>query len=492
MISVQPVYNYDCEVLIVGGGPAGSALACHLARAGLETIVLESKQFPRDKTCGDGVSAIAVTELELLGIADLEEFKVYNQIKRVALFVEDKKTVLPLPKTRNQRGRVIPRYILDDLMATTAKKAGATYFENTKLLSYQHCGQYLSAVVQHPDGSHRTLRSRVLVGADGSNSTVARQMHGAKPGRDFQLLGLRAYFQNVSGPNDRCDFYFSKKNFPGIFWIFPITPDKANVGSAMIASTVPEKQEHAKQMLLDMIASNAPFRERLGDGEPSERIKGWPLKYKDPSKPLIGPGTLLIGDAAGLINPLSGDGIQYALLSARWAAECLKNCSAENDFSIGNLGKYEELVQRETTYDLAVSGLLVQISRNRSLTSVWLDILSMLFEKAENDQDYADVITGIFDGSHPSYKALDPDFIIKTLLHTALSVGGISADYISQGPEKWVEKSADIGQFGLTLLANIQQQPSQHLDWLINIAKNTLTVGAHTIKHAWKSRMRNS
>ncbi len=492
MIKVQQIHKYDCEVLITGGGPAGSTLAYYLASSGIDTMVLEAKQFPRDKTCGDGVSAIAVTELENLGITELDEFKEQNQIKQVALFVEDRKTVLDLPQTQNQRGRVIPRYILDNLIAKKARNSGATYLENTKLISYEHSSAYVSSVVQNPDGTQSSLKSRVLIGADGSNSTVARLLHGGKPGKDFQLLGLRAYFEGITGPSDRCDFYFSKKNFPGIFWIFPINPDRANIGSAMIASTVPGNQEHAKKMLLDMISNNIHFKDRIGEGKPSEKIHGWPLKYKDPSKPLFGPGVLLIGDAAGLINPLSGDGIQYALLSARWAADCLKACSSENDYSLENLTKYQEIVDQETTYDLAMSSLLVQISRNRSLTSVWLEILSVLFDKAENDQDYADIITGIFDGSHPSYKALGPDFIIKTLLHGALSVGGATAKYVSQGPEKWIEKSTDLGQLGLNVLHNIQKQPAQHLNWLINITKNTLIVGKHTIKHTRHNYFNNN
>jgi len=492
VIRVQQIHKYDCEVLIAGGGPAGSSLAFYLANSGIDTLVLESKRFPRDKTCGDGVSAIAVTELANLGITELDEFKSHNQIKQVGLFVEDRKTVLNLPKTQKQRGKVIPRYILDNLIAKSAKKAGATYLENTKLLQYQYCTDYVLAVVQNTDGIKRTLKSRVLVGADGSNSTVARSLHGGKPDKDYQLLGLRSYFDGIVGPNDRCDFYFSKKNFPGIFWIFPIAPSKANVGSAMIASTIPGNQIHAKQMLLEMISTNDHFKERIGNGRPIEKIRGWPLKYKDPTKALFGPGVLLLGDAAGLINPLSGDGIQYALLSARWAAECLKTCSEKNDYSLENLSKYQELVHQETAYDLALSSLLVKISSNRSLTSIWLEILNLLFEKAENDQDYADIITGIFDGSHPSYKALDPSFIIKTILHGIVSVGDSSANYLTQGPEKWIEKSTDLGQLGVKLLKNFQRQPDQHLDWLINITKSTLTVGKHTIKNARHSYSNNS
>ena len=111
MITIQPIHKYDCDVLIVGGGPAGSSLAFYLAEKGIKTIVAESQKFPRDKICGDAVSAVALAELHKMGITNLEEFAKANQINDVALFIEQEKVTVDLVRAEHLplQGRVIPR-----------------------------------------------------------------------------------------------------------------------------------------------------------------------------------------------------------------------------------------------------------------------------------------------------------------------------------------------------------------------------------------------
>jgi len=484
MINIQVIHQYDCEVLITGGGPAGSCLAYHLAEQGIQAIVLESKKFPRDKTCGDAVSAVAISELERLGITKLKAFKNFNEINQVALFVEGEKIDVSLADSDKPKGRVIPRFLLDNWIYEAAKEKGVEYIENTKLIDYSTGQDYVLVKAQGSDRSIRYFKTKVLVGADGSNSTVARILQGGKPADDFKLLGLRAYYEGISGPSDRCDIFFSKSNFPGLFWFFPIGTDQANIGSAMIASTVPKNQSHAKHLLQKQITDDPNFAERIGQGKIRGKITGWPLKFKDPSSKVVGQGVILIGDAAGLINPLSGDGIQYALLSARWAAEHLAECSKDNDFSDVVLQKFKYKLDQETAYDIALSSLLVQITRNRSLTTLWMEVLQVLFDRARDDEEYAAIIAGIFDGSYPSYKALDPTFLIKSLLQGVIYIADSSTSFMAKGPESWIKNTNNLGQEGVRILQDIRNQPIDHISWLLEIAKNTMTVGKHAIKHS--------
>ena len=129
MITIQPVHKYDCDVLIVGGGPAGSALAFYLARQSIKVIVLESEKFPRDKICGDAVSAVALAELHKMGITNLKEFSKANQINDVALFIEQEKITVDLARAENLpfQGRVIPRLKLDNWIYHAAKNAGVSF-----------------------------------------------------------------------------------------------------------------------------------------------------------------------------------------------------------------------------------------------------------------------------------------------------------------------------------------------------------------------------
>ena len=483
MITIQPVHKFDCDVLIVGGGPSGSALAFYLAKQSIKVIVAEAEKFPRDKICGDAVSAVALAELYKMGITDLQEFAETNQINDVALFIEQEKITVDLVRAEELplQGRVIPRLQLDNWIYEAAKKAGAIFLEDTRLSDYSISESFVSAQIKQGRQT-KNIKAKVIIGADGSNSTVARILNGNKPSETYQLLGLRAYYEGVNGPPDRCDIFFTKENFPGLFWFFPTGPTTANVGSAMIGKTLPQNQTHVKALLNDQIKNNKNFAERIGKGKLTGKVHGWPLTFQDPKTKLISDRLLLIGDAAGLINPLSGDGIQYALLSARWASECLVECINKNDFSIASLNTYKKKLDKEMSYDMALSQLLIQVTRNRSLTPLWMEILKILFERAKDDRQYAAVIGGIFDGTLPSYKALNPTFILKSILQGTIHFGANTASGILEGPLHWIQTAKATRNLALSICRSIQTQPGDHAKWLADVARKGLQVGGHIIK----------
>lgn len=483
MIKIQPIHKYDCDVLIAGGGPSGSALSFYLAKQGIKVFVVESQKFPRDKICGDAVSAVALAELHKMGITNLEEFAEANQINDVALFIEQEKITVDLTRSEELpfQGRVIPRLQLDNWVYKAAKKAGAVFLEDTRLCNYSVYDDYVLAEIKQGTKS-KTLKSKLLVGADGSNSTVARKLNGNKPSEAYQLLGLRAYYEGVNGPTDRCDIFFTGDNFPGLFWLFPTGPNTANIGSAMIASTLPANQVHVNTLLANQVKNNKSLADRIGNGKIKGKIHGWPLTFQDPKSKIISDRVLLVGDAAGLINPLSGDGIQYALLSARWASECLVECIAKNDFSLNSLRAYKIKLDKEMAYDMALSNLLIQVTRNRAFTPFWIEILKIVFERAKDDKEYAAIIGGIFDGSLPSYKALNPKFILKSFLQGGIHFGLNTASGILQGPSHWIRKGKESQLFANNVFKSIKENPTNHAKWLAGVARKGLAVGGHVIK----------
>lgn len=482
MLTIKPKINYDCDVLISGGGPAGSALAFHLAKKGIQVLVVEAEKFPRDKVCGDGVSPIALAELDKLGITQTDKFTKANEVKSVGLFLKHDQVFINLSKPEHLpfHARIIPRIELDNMIYEAAKKAGAKYLESSRVMKYS-IGPNAAWVTVKCDKQEKLIKAKLVVGADGSRSTIARQFHGSKPADDYQLLGLRAYYNNVNGPTDRVDIFFSEEGFPGIFWMFPKGEKDSNVGMAMISQTFPHKTDHIKKLLTDHIATHPEIRKRIGNGTLEAKMEGWPITFFNSSQKLAGVRLLLVGEAAGLINPLSGDGIQYALLSSRWAAETIEDCIATNDFSEESLYPYTEKVLKEVGYDFALSNLLVQFPRNKSLTKLWMTILTVLIARAKEDKAYADVIAGIFEGTYPSYKALTVPFIVKSLKQAGVEISKSFEESLKH-PDKIMDQSSNAVQTFFKLIDEVKANPVEQLKWAGNTLTKTVAVAGHLVR----------
>jgi flavin-dependent dehydrogenase len=223
MIHATKSYSFDADVIIAGAGPAGAATACRLARSGASVILLDRATFPRDKVCGDFVGPSALVELDDLGVSQMDGYAQTNIGCRAAVYLDGKKLIsrrFPPIEGVPPCGRVIPRLLLDRLVVDAARRAGARVMDGFPLAGF---GSERSAVIVETVGPNGrfALRARLLIGADGSSSTVARIMRGSTPPRRDRIIAARAYFRNVEGPEDQLDIYFSGGCFPGYYWLFP-------------------------------------------------------------------------------------------------------------------------------------------------------------------------------------------------------------------------------------------------------------------------------
>jgi geranylgeranyl reductase family protein len=406
----------DCDVVVVGGGPAGAAAAARLAAAGFTTIVVDRATFPRDKVCGDFVGPAALAELADLGVTGTEGFGATNTIGECALHVNgDQLGALAIPEVGGlpAYGRVIPRRQLDAWILDAARHAGATVLDGRKVTAIE---QTSDAVTLH---GHSTagpwqLRTRLLLGADGSNSMVARALRGTPPPSQDRILAVRAYFDDVGGPADQANLCASGDCFPGYYWLFPSGGGQANVGIGTLVSTYPKAGRNLRELLLRVIAEDASLRHRLGTARIRGRVLGCPLTTYNPRLPLIGDRMMLVGDAAGLINPLNGEGIQYALHSARWAADIAADRLSSGQLDATALARYEQRVHHHLRQDMAFSRLIVQLMRNRALNPVWLRAARLVASLASTDPDYADRIGCVLMGLGPPTKTLGLSVVAKT------------------------------------------------------------------------------
>jgi menaquinone-9 beta-reductase len=354
-------------------------------------VLIDRASFPRDKVCGDFVGPTALAELADLGVAQTDAFRATSKMAKLALHVDGEPLpVMGIPQVDGLPGygRVIPRLQLDAWILDAARDAGATVLEGRKVTAVQRAPDAITVQGQSAAGPWQ-LRTRLLLGADGSNSMVARTLRGSAPPHQDRIVAVRAYFDDVDGPADQGDVCFRSDSFPGYYWLFPADGGSANLGVGMLVSTYPRSGRNLREMLLRLIAEDASLQDRLRGARMRGKVLGHPLTTYHPRRPLVGDRVMLLGDAAGLINPLNGEGIQYALHSARWAAEIAADCLDSDRLDAAALEVYQQRVHQNLRSDMAFSRLVVQLFRNRNLNRVWLRALRAIVSRAGSDPDYA-------------------------------------------------------------------------------------------------------
>jgi len=450
-------------VIVVGAGPAGAATAAHLVHAGRSVLLVDRRSFPRDKVCGDFVGPAAIVELERLGITSYADFGVTNRIRRAALHLDGELLIrkeMPAVTGLPTQGRVIPRLLLDDWVLRSALRAGAEMLAGDQVTGYTVHGDGVEVTTARG----RRLRCRALVGADGSTSLVARALRGHKAAPENRIIAVRAYYEGVTSPDDEALLLFTRESFPGYSWLFPTGPGTANVGIGMVLETVPRVGDQLAALLADTVARDPALSPRLAGARLVGRVAAWPLTTYDPREAVVGDRVVLVGDAAGLINPLNGEGIQYALASGRWAAEALVGQLAADDLGRPALGRYAETVRRELRYDMALAGLVVQLIRCRALTPVWFEALRAITSRSATDPAYAFAAGGILAGIVPANQALSARVVGGTVAGAAARVA------VGAGPGMAVAAAGS----GFALAYDALRDPALVGGWVRSVLRGSI------------------
>ncbi|MEA3077942.1 MAG: menaquinone-9 beta-reductase [Actinomycetota bacterium] len=318
------------DVLVVGGGPSGAACAYWLADAGYDVLLVEKKRYPREKTCGDGLTPRSVRQLEDMGLgARLAADGHRIDGLRSLAFGRTLELRWPAHPDFPPYGYVITRHDLDELVAERAVKAGATLWQSSEALSPVVDGGLVrgASIKRKDSGVVEEVRARYVVVADGANSRFGRSL-GTSRNRAYPLgMAIRGYYSSPRHDEPWIESHLDIRDkagnvLPGYGWIFPVGDGRVNVGIGLL-STFNQWKAVNTSHLMDAFVDYAPSSWGLSPATSCGPATGGRLPMAFSVGPHAGPTYLVIGDAGGSINPFNGEGIAYAYETGRLAASVL-------------------------------------------------------------------------------------------------------------------------------------------------------------------------
>jgi geranylgeranyl reductase family protein len=338
-----------CDVLIVGAGPAGTAAAIALHDAGRSAIVVDKATFPRDKCCGDGLTTLALRELDALGL-DPDRVDGWFDVDAAWLRSPSGREIqVPLPTT-GKYAAVAPRRTLDAELVDLARSRGVTVHDGHGFSAIRTDSHDFIDVDVERLG---TVRCRYVIAADGMWSPLRKALGANIEGYRGEWHAFRQYANNVTGPAaERLIVWFEEDLLPGYAWSFPLPGNRANIGFGVLREEGRRVQEMA-DLWRDLLA-RPHVVEALGpDVELEGRHTAWPIPARVDELSLTSGRVLFVGDAAAATDVMTGEGIGQALLTGRLAAEAISTGGALQPDVVRD--RYEHAVEHHLFADHRMS-----------------------------------------------------------------------------------------------------------------------------------------
>ncbi len=335
------------DVVIIGAGPGGSATAHYLAKEGLDVVLLDKAEFPRDKTCGDGLTPRALWVLKDMGI--------YDQVADFAYRINGLELngsmgnmlVAPFPESNLYPDHMLiaPRFQLDEIILQRALKSGAAFLGGVRVRGvdqYEDHGEVLATSL----GAEVKINGRIIILAVGANFSLLSKM-GITKRKPSLILGARGYYEGLEGISDRVVARVADVPLPGYGCVFPISETAANIGIGFWGSWLPwNKPPSSARNALDHFLAHSPRMKRvMKRAQINGKIQGFPLRVDFASAPTYSGRILLVGESAGLVSPMTGEGFYFALESGKIAAGFVSEKFDVGTLSTIGLAEYDQVLR---------------------------------------------------------------------------------------------------------------------------------------------------
>lgn len=407
------------QVIILGAGPAGATASLFLSKAGIHHTIIDKAKFPRDKICGDALSG------KVLSVLDHLDKNIFNELKSQIQnyepchgikFVSPGNHHLDIDiKLRNRKpedshGFVATRMNFDHFLFSKLNSEFSHVIDEAEVFKIDDVANHQRRVFYRRNNSEFSVESSLIILADGAQSQFSRQFLNHKKEDNHYCAGIRMYYENVNGFNDKgyIELHFQKEVLPGYIWLFPMPNNTANVGIGMLTSAVQKNKINLKVALQNAIENHPSLKQRFANAKVIDGMKGWGLPLGSKKRKLLTDGLMACGDAASLIDPFTGEGIGNAMSSGMIAAQVAEKALKENNFSEEILREYETTFYRRNWSELKLSHTLQKLCKHQ-----WL--FNLVVKKASRSKELQILISSMFEDIDVRKKLSNPMFYLRIL-----------------------------------------------------------------------------
>ncbi len=248
----------------------------------------------------------------------------------------------------------------------------------------------------------------MVVGADGVGGMTARKLGSYNSDEAHQHAGIRCYYDGVEGMGDKIELHFVDSAVPGYFWIFPLPGKRANVGLCMVVSDMKKRKANLQTIMKDIIENHPVFKPRFQNAKRATEIKSWLLPLASRRMKLAGNGYVLVGDAASLIDPFTGEGIGNALTSGKYASMAIVKAFEKNDFSESALSEYPKALWENIGNEIGTNHRMQKMANSKFL-------MNLVIGKAKRSKEVRGVISDAILNPDNHKKLVGPMFLLRAL-----------------------------------------------------------------------------
>ncbi len=410
--------SLDAEVIVVGGGPAGAATAWYLARAGVDVLVLDRAIFPRDKVCAEYLSPQASRIFSDMGVLDEIEATGAAQLAGMIMRAPSGDTVHAefagvrgFTAFRN-RGLALRRLVLDEILLRRARLKGARVQEGVRVtdVTRDPAGRVDGVAILEPGGKTRSLRSRMVIGADGLRSVVGRRLGLVRTRRWPKRIGLVSHYRGINGMTAMGEMHADRGGYLGLV---SVGHGITNVGVVVPVSRAAEVAGDRTAFFEEWIATRPHLAERFAGAEPVTPVRATG-PFASVAARAYAPGAALVGDAADFFDPFTGEGVYAALrggeLLAPFVVDAIK---ASGDAAVAPLRGYESARRKEF-------GGKWKLERILGIAIAFPPLINHAARALSKRKDMADLLVGVAGDFVPAEAVLTPRFLFDLFLSPTL------------------------------------------------------------------------